>query len=264
MLSSIIEFLSNNYILFASIISILTLIAIYLSLAEMKSQRKSSFRPNFVMRRQKYGIRFNDEKYLSYDILEDNEMKNSSGSKDTSSITVKLFNVGLGPAKYLKFEWFYEIVNLVSLINESQSQYNFIIEKENNNREFLKVYRKDKLFFSQSVLDYKDYRDYALPVSISPHEIEVLIPFPYLNILVSIAFLYMFSESNEDKSKYDEIFRSNLKIKTKILYKDVEGNSYEQYFILEPCIYVFEIFPDGKKPKGSMKFAFNIFEEIKK
>lgn len=264
MVNSITEFLNNYSIPVTIMISILMLIAIYLTLSEIKSQRKSSFRPNFVMKSQIYGIRFNDENYLSYDILEDNEMKNSSGSKDTSSIAVKLFNVGLGPAKYLKFEWDYNIANLVSLLNKNQSRYNFIIEKENNNPVFLKVYRKDKQFFSQSALDYKDYRDYALPVSISPHGIEVLIPFPYLNMLVSIAFLYMFSESNEDRSKYDEIFRSNLKIKTKILYEDIEGNNYEQYFTLEPCFYMFKILPDGKKPKGSMDFKFNIFEEIKK
>lgn len=264
MLNSIIEFLRNNFILFTLMFSILTLIIIYLTLSAMKSQRKSSFRPNFVVKSSIYKIQINEEHYLEYNILEKNEMKNSSRSKDTSRIPMKLFNVGLGPAKYLKFEWFYEIVNLVSLINESQSQYNFIIEKEYNNQDFLNVYRKDKLFFSKSVLDYKDYRDYALPVSISPHGLEVFIPFPYINILVSIAFLFIISESDKDRSKYYEILTSNLKIKTRLLYKDVEGNNYEQYFTLEPCFYKFQILPDGKKPKGSIEFRFNIFEDIKK
>ena len=137
MLNSIIEFLSNNFILFTSFISILTLIAIYLTIAEMKNQRKSSFRPNFVMKSQIYGIRFNDEKYLNYDILKENEMKNSSGSNEPPFISAKLFNVGLGPAKYLEFEWDYNIVNLVSLLNKNQSQFNFVIEKENDNQDEL-------------------------------------------------------------------------------------------------------------------------------
>lgn len=263
MLNSIIQFLSNNYILFASIISILTLIAIYLSLAEMKSQRKSSFRPNFVMKSQIYGIRFNDEEYLTYDILEENEMKYSSGSKDPPFITVKLFNIGLGPAKYLEFEWDYNIVNLVSLLNENQSQFNFTIEKENDNQDNLIIYRKDKLLF-KSEINFKDYRDYALPVSISSHGIEVFIPFSYLEILASVAFLYKISEGEEEISKYYTIFRSNLKIKTKILYKDVEGNSYEQFFTLGPYLNLLKIFADDKKYNGSIEFGFNIFEEIKK
>ena len=244
-------------------ISFLTLIVIYLTLSAMKSQRKSSFRPNFVMKSQKYGIRFNDEKYLTYDILEENEMKNSSGSKDPPFITVKLFNIGLGPAKYLEFEWDYNIVNLVSLLNENQSQFNFTIEKENDNQDNLIIYRKDKLLF-KSEINFKDYRDYALPVSISSHGIEVFIPFSYLEILVSVAFLYKISEGKEEILKYYTIFRSNLKIKTKILYKDVEGNSYEQYFTLGPYLNLLKIFADGKKDNGSIEFGFNIFEEIKK
>jgi len=229
----------------------------------MKSQRKSSFRPNFVIKSQIYGIRFNDEKYLTYDILEENEMKNSSGSKEPPFITAKLFNVGLGPAKYLEFEWDYNIVNLVSLLNENQSQYNFIIKKENDNQDNLIICRKDKQLF-KSELDFKDYRDYALPVSISPHGIEVFIPFSYLEILVSVAFLYKISESKKEILKYYEIFRSNLKIKTKICYKDMEGNSYEQYFTLGPYLNLLKIFADGKKHNGSIEFGFNIFEEIKK
>ena len=229
----------------------------------MKSQRRSSFRPNFVMKSKIYGIRFNDEKYLTYDILEENEMKNSSGSKDFQFITVKLFNIGLGPAKYLKIDWDYNIFNLVSFLNENQSQFNFIIEKENDNQDNLIIYSKDKLLF-KSGIDFKDYRDYALPVSISPHGIEVLIPISYLEILVSVTCLYKISEGEKEILKYYEIFRSNLKIKTKILYKDVEGNSYEQYFTLGPYLNLLKIFGESKKDNGSIEFGFNIFEEIKK
>jgi hypothetical protein len=263
LLNLIIEFLSNNFILFTSFISILTLIAIYLTIAEMKNQRKSSFRPNLVMKSQVYGIRFNDEQYLIYDILEENEMKNSSGSNELPFITVKLFNVGLGPAKYLEFEWDYNIVSLVSLLNENQSQYNFIIKKENDNQDNLIIYRKDKQLF-KSELDFKDYRDYALPVSISPHGIEVFIPFSYLEILVSVAFLYKFSEDEKAKLNYYEIFRSNLKIKTKVLYKDIEGNSCKQYFKLVPHLNLLKIFAVGKNEDEPIEFGFDIFEEIKK
>jgi len=243
--------------------SILTLIIIYLTLSAMKRQRKSSFRPNFVMKSQIYGIRFNDEEYLTYDILEENEMKNSSGSKDPPFITVKLFNIGLGPAKYLEFEWDYNIVNLVSLLNENQSQFNFTIEKENNNQDNLIIYRKDKLLF-KSEINFKNYRDYALPVSISSHGIEVFIPFSYLEILVSVAFLYKFSEDEKAKLNYYEIFRSNLKIKTKVLYKDIEGNSCKQYFKLVPYLNLLKIFAVGKNEDESIEFGFDIFEEIKK
>ncbi len=263
MLNSIIEFLSNNYILFAPIISILALIAIYLSLAEMKNQRKSSFRPNFVMKSQVYGIRFNDEQYLTYDILEENEMNNSSGSKEPPFITTKLFNVGLGPAKYLEFKWGYNIVNLVSLLNKNQSQYNFIIKKEKDNQDNLIIYRKDKQLF-KSKLDVKDYRDYALPINISPQGVEIFIPFSYLQMLVSVAFLFKISKSKKEISKYYEIFRSNLKIKIKVLYKDIEGNSYKQYFTLVPYINLIKIFAVDKNEDTPIEFGFNIFEDIKK
>jgi len=263
LLNSIIEFLSNNYILFASIISILTLIAIYLSLAEMKSQRKSSFRPNFVMKSQVYGIRFNDEQYLTYDILDENEINNSFGNKEPPFITAKLFNVGLGPAKYLEFEWDYNIVNLISFLNKNQSQFNFVIEKKNDNQNNLIIYRKDKQLF-KSELDIKDYRDYALPVSISPHGIEVFIPISYLDILVSVAFLFKISKNKKEILKYYGIFRSNLKIKTKMLYKDVEGNSYKQYFTLAPYLNLLKIFAVDKNEDKPIEFGFNIFEDIKK
>ena len=263
MLNLIIEFLSNNFILFTSFISILTLIAIYLTIAEMKNQRKSSFRPNLVMKSQVYGIRFNDEQYLIYDILEENEMQNSSGSNELPFITAKLFNVGLGPAKYLEFEWDYNIVSLVSLLNENQSQYNFIIKKENDNQDNLIIYRKDKQLFKNE-LDFKGYRDYALPVSISPRGIEVFIPFSYLEILVCVAFLYKFSEDEKAKLYYYEIFRSNLKIKTKVLYKDIEGNSCKQYFTFVPYLNLLKIFAVDKNEDEPIGFGFDIFEEIKK
>ncbi len=237
--------------------------AIYLTLLEMKSQRKSSFRPNFVMKSQIYGIRFINEKYLTYNIFEENEMNNSSGNNGPPFITVKLFNVGLGPAKYLEFEWDYNIVNLVSLLNKNQSQYNFIIKKENNNQDNLIIYRKDKQLF-KSELNIKDYRDYALPVSISPQGVEIFIPFSYLQILVSVAFLYKISKSKKEISKYYEIFRSNLKIKTKVLYKDIEGNSYKQYFTLVPYLNLLKIFAVGKNEDKPIEFGFDTSEEIKK
>ncbi|GAH05404.1 unnamed protein product, partial [marine sediment metagenome] len=109
------------------------------------------------------------------------------------------------------------------MLNENQSQFNFIIEKENDNQDNLIIYSKDRLLF-KSGIDFKDYRDYALPVSISSHGIKVFIPISYLEILVSVAFLYKISEGEKEILKYYEIFRSNLKIKTKILYKDVKGN----------------------------------------
>lgn len=263
MLNSIIEFLSNDFILFTSFISILTLIAIYLTIAEMKNQRKSSFRPNFVMKSQVYGIRFNDEKYLNYDILKENEMKNSSGSNEPPFISAKLFNVGLGPAKYLEFEWDYNIVNLISFLNKNQSQFNFVIEKKNDNQNNLFIYRKDKQLIKND-LGFKNYRDYALPVSISSHGIEVFIPSSYLDILVSVAFLYKISESKKEILKYYEIFRSNLKIKTMVLYKDIEGNSYKQYFTLVPYLNLLKIFAANKNEDKSLEFGFNISEEIKK
>jgi len=255
--------MKNYSIPITIMISILMLSAIYLTLSEMKSQRKSSFRPNFVMKSQMYGIRFIDEKHLIYNILEENEMNNSSGSNDPPFITAKLFNVGLGPAKYLEFEWDYNIVNLVSLLNKNQSQYNFIIKKENDNQYNLIIYRKDNQLF-KSELDFKDYRDYALPVSISPQGVEIFIPFPYLQILVIVAFLYKISKSKKEILKYYEIFRSNLKIKTMVLYKDIEGNSYKQYFTLVPYLNLLKIFAVGKNEDKSIEFGFNIFEEIKK
>ena len=226
----------------------------------MKSQRKSSFRPNFVMKSQIYGIRFNDEKYLNYDILKENEMKNSSGSNEPPFISAKLFNVGLGPAKYLEFEWDYNIVNLVSLLNKNQSQYNFIIKKEKDNQDNLIIYRKDKQLFKNK-LDIKDYRDYALPVSISPQGVKIFIPFSYLQMLVSVAFLYKISKSKKEISKYYEIFRSNLKIKIKVLYKDIEGNSYKQYFTLVPYLNLLKIFAVDKNEDKPIEFGFDIFEE---
>ena len=229
----------------------------------MKRQRKSSFRPNFVMKSQIYGILFNDVEYLTYDIFEANEMKSSSGSKDPPFITVKLFNIGLGPAKYLEIEWDCNIFDLVSLLNENQSQFNFVIEKENDNQDNLIIYRKDRLLF-KSGFHFKDYRDYALPVSISSHGIEVFIPISYLDILASVTFLYNISESEKEILKYYEIFRSNLKIKTKILYKDIEGNSYKQYFTLVPYFNLLKIFAVGKNEDKPIEFGFDIFEEIKK
>ena len=229
----------------------------------MKNQRKSSFRPNFVMKSKVYGIRFNDEEYLAYDILDENETENSSGSKELPFITAKLFNVGLGPAKYLDFEWDYNIINLVSLLNKNQSQFKFVIEKKYDNQNNLIIYRKDKQLFKNE-LDFKGYRDYALPVSISPHGIEVFIPFSYLEILVSVAFLYKFSEDEKAKLYYYEIFRSNLKIKTKVLYKDIEGNSCKQYFKLVPYLNLLKIFAVSKNEDEPIEFGFEIFEEIKK
>lgn len=229
----------------------------------MKSQRKSSFHPNFVMKSQTYEIQFNEEQYFTYNILEKSEMKNSSESKDFPFITVKLFNIGLGPAKYLEIKWDYNIFTLVSLINKNQSQFNFVIEKENDNQNYLIIYRKDRLLF-KSEIDFKDYRDYALPVSIFSHGIEVSIPIPYLEILSRVAFLYKISEDEKAKLNYYEIFRSNLKIKTKFLFKDIEGNSYKQYFTLVPYLNLLKIFAVGKNEDKSIEFGFNIFEEIKK
>jgi len=109
-----------------------------------------------------------------------------------------------------------------------------------------------------------DYRDYALPVSISPQGVEIIIPFPYLQILVIVAFLYKISKSKKEILKYYEIFRSNLKIKTMVLYKDIEGNSYKQYFTLVPYLNLLKIFAASKNEDKSLEFGFNIFEEIKK
>jgi hypothetical protein len=146
------------------------------------------------------------------------------------------------------------------LLNKNQSQYNFIIKKEKDNQENLIIYRKDMQLF-KSELDIKDYRDYALPASISHQGVEILIPCSYLQMLVSVVLLYKISKSNEEMLRCYEIFRSNLNIKTEVRYKDIEGNSYKQYFKLVPYLNLLKIFAVDKNEDKPIEFGFDIFEE---
>jgi hypothetical protein len=227
-------------------ITLLTSIAAFISallflftIIEMRNQRKSSYKPDIIIKGEGFIINWNEKKYPD---LWNNRV----------NIFVELFNIGMGAAKYLKLTWEFNIENLSKEINKYSNKC-YIEYKSIEEILSIKIedFHKGLIFLKN---DLCRYIDYLIPVNIHQECMKICLPRSYIELTGLLTYLFF---------KKPEIFKDfNLpELKTTIIYYDIGNNEHKKIFNLKLSPNIINEYQNGVS-----EFAKGIIEvkEVKK
>lgn len=208
-----------------SLVTLLSLILILLTIEEMSEQRKSSYAPSLMIRNGRFFINWNPDNFdpFTYQCLEIPTFVTSNQSIKSAAV-MKLFNIGLGPAKFVKISLNYFAEKMVD-----------DIKKNNPNLEINFTQIEDEKILSVNSYarsyQYEDIKqplifEFILPTRGNDDYIEIPIPLPYLILCVIQKFLLY------ENTKIPKIFPILPEMEINMEFVDIGNNVLSKEYTL--------------------------------
>jgi hypothetical protein len=159
-----------------------------LALRESATQRKTSYRPQFALKRQTLYA-------TGFDSLENWAVEKSEGAPLESSprYNARLFNIGLGPAKAIEITWKFDHISLIEEVNRLSKQNGSKRAAIMRNERTLEIHTasgsRAGLFLDGDRQTY----DFALPYHVEDAGLQLFVPLSFV-FLVSMYFMEAFAE----------------------------------------------------------------------
>ena len=187
---------NQTIIKFSFLVSCLTVIIIFFTLIEMKSQRRDTYKPTIIPARQQIFAEADSEyaraaptNWTSY-CQNDNELQ----INPLGHFEVILYNIGNGAAKEITLKWEYNILGYHEIISELNKTYSLYknLELKNN---WLSWSINDSIYGLITIKNgFSTEVDYILPCSIEKTGLKINIPFSYI-FFVSSYIQFKYQES---------------------------------------------------------------------
>ena len=223
---------ANSFSIVANMATLLTALATLFAVLEMRRQRKSSFRPDLVVVNESIVAEKHPTISFPAPIRWHEPEVIYSGAVSVTTIapirldySVRVYNLGTGPAKDLIFEWSFDLSKLVEAVN-SLSQRLFagqFIELTSAN--WLKFTSKSDGSNEINLDgDLKREEDFLLPSSIIHSPCLVRLPSSYINLISS--YVQLSAKSGMDGIPNFQIPPLCLKM----TFRDMDGSSVHRKF----------------------------------
>ncbi|MBL7149593.1 MAG: hypothetical protein ISS80_05925 [Candidatus Cloacimonetes bacterium] len=230
------------------LVSCLTVIIIFFTLIEMKSQRRDTYKPTIIPARQQIFAKADSTfpkvaptNWTSY-YQNDNELQ----IKPLNHFEVIVFNIGNGAAKDITLKWEYNILGYYEILSELNKTIPLFRDLEIVN-DWLSWSINDSIYGLVTLKnDFFAEVDYILPCSIEKTGFRINIPSSYI-----------FFVSSYIQLKYQESLKKDTTsiliqpIYLNILYYDIAGNRYKNKYRID-----LEVIEIGSEKKGEIvKFS---------
>ncbi|MET4082846.1 hypothetical protein ABIB40_002810 [Pedobacter sp. UYP30] len=215
--------------------TLVTALATFWTVLEVKKQRETSYRPEIYLGNQQinfYGLKWKDT-FLPFSYSTE-EIKEFNDMSCENYINIDLHNVGFGVAKAIEYEWSFDIQRVIESIDQVNHigffhvHYDKILEISAPQIEFK---------FSHMVTNQlrKNTVNYILSSSIEKIATKINVPSCYIDlylIFLSSALNYYSKKSETKKEvKTHNIELENFpQLKLKLAYKDLHGKSHSKSF----------------------------------
>jgi hypothetical protein len=195
--------LENIINIIGHLLTIISLILLFVTLLEMKIQRNNTYMPQVV-------AECNDAVKMSWDRMQDIISLSEEGININNKINLEVYNVGVGVARNLKFEWINDnIETLTNYINNNSSNFQTSL-----NNDLLNI-KASGIEIGGGEVQRVNELNFLAPNSNKPYLINI--PYQYL-----LCYKIMLIDQLNDYPP----------IQLKISYTDIQGKAYEQTLTL--------------------------------
>lgn len=217
----------DYYIAIASLVtacvSLLTVIATFMSVRELKKQRQASFKPDIYLKSS--NVYLYTLKHHSGDLLPFNVSQESTGSNQAKSTfyrpTIDIYNIGAGAAKSLRLKADYNLKEIIDLIHSVNSEGYFHTFFTNRTLTIsVPSIGYNPVFFVENELSETNI-DFSLPSNSGKSVNSIPIPMSYVYLYIVYVYSILFS-----KPRNGEVRTYTVKPFPK-LYYNVEFNDLE-------------------------------------
>ena len=221
---------SNIVQIFVALISAGVGLLIYLTLSEMQKQRRSSYKPELIIKDTFFYIDLNLDNPI-YASWRNKEERESGLSIDDYDLLIELKNIGFGIAKNIKCEWEFDIKDMINKLNSLEGD--LAVNFEINNERFNMGFQGEKVGFDGSMIKTK--YDLNRTIQFIEHKgnencANLILPYSLQKILEIYCY-----KTNKYVEKYKEFIPESSnplsnKIYLTIIYTDILGDLISQKY----------------------------------
>ena len=203
-------------------------IIILFTLLEMGKQRRSAYKPDLILAKQRFYI-YQSQKETPFiwstELLNEKEVE-----QHKKQMHIKAFNIGMGGAKSVEISYTFDVKLLLDMIKELDKDEHFSIEYDQEHK-YKFIYSKSLgVILHKSDLSFST--DYLLATSVEKEPLEVRLPISYLLLISIVYYLGM-----KDWGKFIPPDIPPLKVKAS--YFDIGDNKHIKDFQLYIKPYAF-------------------------
>lgn len=244
--------------------TIVTLVIIYFTLREMKTQRHKLFEPHIFPSESKLFISCNNQLFgslIKYGIsVNENNIKESNDDAPY----IKLINVGHGIAKDILISISFDFNHseyFVFLKDSFEKLSPYIKINTNEKTCWIEERKDDELVFASSFpfeTEISKKLDYLLPIKDTNEFQKINIP-NSINTAISLTAILFNQRFDDRPSELFTKLQKELKIKLHLKYRDNLNKSYKESFLM--TLDISDIRLDGKS--GNMIYPVKVSREYK-
>jgi hypothetical protein len=210
-----------------SLVTLLSLILILLTVEEMSEQRKSSYAPSLMIQNGRFFITWNPDDFdpFTYQCLGIPNFITSNQSIKSAAV-MKLFNIGLGPAKFVKISLNYSADSMVDNIKKNNP--NFEITLTQIEEEKILSVNSNECSYLYGDIEQPLKFEFILPTRDNDDYLEIPIPCTYLILCVIQKFLLY-----ENIEAIPRVFPILPDIKIHMQFVDIGNNVLTKEYTLK-------------------------------
>ncbi len=190
----------------------------------LEKQIKISYKPEICIR-DKY-VRANVINFSNGDPVSFN-IENSGTEENRQYDHFSLINIGVAPAKYVKYRWDFDTLECLNFLSEHEGNHTINLKLDNGGHS-LNVYTNDEEFghhfFITPLLAFQQF-DVLLPYKELTDEKSLPLPFPYTLLL-----LLSFERMKNEAVVFDFPHQAFPPLRLHICYQDIESNNHIKIF----------------------------------
>ena len=179
----------------ASIAACLTAIASFIAIIQNSKQRRESYKPQLVIKNILFEATSNG---VANHIPDKWESKEFTSQKNFFSLP--LVNIGLGTARQIQAEWFFDFDSYIQKINKSAQKAfipAYLEYKKEQEQLHIKIQQKTSSLNRWNI-QKKQQIDFVLPISLTVKETDLRIPHAIIDVISTDSFLFM--DKNDEKN----------------------------------------------------------------
>ncbi len=219
----------------AQVLTLVTILLVYQTLTEMKTQRKASQKPELIIPDVSItGLAGGKGLFIASSW---SNQKEDGGLTEENFPFVTVYNIGAGAAKEINLKWIFDVSSAVESIQNYCYHHSIplvvSIKDEGLNIEF------DEAHFWSNIEAFSSVEhDYLMPASVTSEGLKSELPTPFL--YTSSILIFLNNHYNQEKyghpslsftDLYQEDAEFNIPpIKCELSYKDISGEEYKKKF----------------------------------
>jgi hypothetical protein len=232
--------ISDEIALVGVIVTAITAVATLWTILEVKRQRTQTYRPDLFIAEIYSTIyafdpadKHSSFEYIVHKNLEENKSRYEKDPKDKSMFfDLRIFNVGFGTAKFVKYNSTYDFARLARLV-----------KKENERRKHFKIeVTHEDVVIEDTISNHYDLAqnddalskgaiDFVLPYNATTLKYSINVPLAYLDLLTYYVILkYDMMHVDTDKTLYIDELEEVPTLTIKLEFKDLANTTHVKRF----------------------------------